>query len=148
MDARPAVQRDHRLRAHRPSFRKLLEVLRPLTRGRVITVFGSAGERAPGSRPAWARWRPTWPTSVYWPTEDPRFETRRSSSTIATAMRERGRVEEDATSCVCWTERRHDRHGGGGAARGDIVVLAGEGTRAIDHHGVMTSGHGTSAPRR
>ena len=42
---------------------KVLEVLRPITEGRLIVVFGSAGERDPASGRRWGAWRPGWPTS-------------------------------------------------------------------------------------
>ncbi len=60
------------------SMRKVLEILRPLTLGRLIVVFGSAGERDPTKREPMGRVAAELADFVIITDEDPRLEDPRS----------------------------------------------------------------------
>lgn len=109
------------------SFRKLLSVLRPLTRGRVIAVFGSAGERAPERRAGIGAVAAELADFSVLTDEDPRFEDPgKIIADIARVMAGAGRTE--GLDFVRVPDRRTAIRTAFGRARpGDIVVLAGKG---------------------
>ena len=109
------------------ALRKVLEVLRPLTSGRLIVVFGSAGERDPTKRAPMGRVAAEMADLLVVTDEDPRFEDPRAiNEQIAGGARERG-ARDEATLWV-----RDDRREAIGLAvrlarEGDTVLLAGKG---------------------
>jgi UDP-N-acetylmuramoyl-L-alanyl-D-glutamate--2,6-diaminopimelate ligase len=109
------------------SFRKLLGVLRPLTRGRLIAVFGGAGERAPERRAGMGGVAAELADFAVLTTEDPRFEDPdRIIDDIARVMAAAGRRE--GRDFVRVADRREAIRTAFAAARpGDVVVLAGKG---------------------
>lgn len=109
------------------AFRKLLDVLRPLTRGRLITVFGSAGERAPERRAGMGAVAAELVDFAVIANEDPRFEDAdRIIDDIARVMTAAGRRE--GTDFVRVPDRRAAIRAAFDSARpGDTVVLAGKG---------------------
>ena len=65
--------------AHTPgAFERLFPWVRSVARGRIIAVFGSAGERDPGKRPMQGRVAARWCDVVVLTDEDPRGEDRMS----------------------------------------------------------------------
>ena len=110
-----------------PSFRKLLGVLRPLTRGRLIAVFGSAGERAPERRAGMGFVAAELADLSILTSEDPRREDPDAIiADIAEALRAAGRVEgRDFRRCPDRTEAIRLAIEMAGAD--DLVVLAGKG---------------------
>jgi UDP-N-acetylmuramoyl-L-alanyl-D-glutamate--2,6-diaminopimelate ligase len=63
--------------AHTPgAFERLFPWMRAVSRGRIIAVFGSAGERDPGKRPMQGRVAARWCDVVVVTDEDPRGEDR------------------------------------------------------------------------
>ncbi|MBN2532221.1 MAG: UDP-N-acetylmuramoyl-L-alanyl-D-glutamate--2,6-diaminopimelate ligase [Spirochaetales bacterium] len=63
--------------AHTPgSFEKIMPMMRQLTKGKLIAVFGSAGERDVGKRPMQGRIASTYCDMVVLTDEDPRLEDR------------------------------------------------------------------------
>lgn len=109
------------------SFRKLLNVLRPLTAGRLIAVFGSAGERAPERRAGMGGVAAELLDFAVLTDEDPRFEDpERIIDDIARAMQAAGRAE--GTDFIRVPDRRAAIRAAFERARaGDVVVLAGKG---------------------
>ena len=109
------------------SFRKLLNVLRPLTRGRVIAVFGSAGERAPERRAGMGEVAAELVDFAVLTNEDPRFEDPdKIIDDIARVLLANGRAED--RDFIRVPDRREAIRAAFARARpGDIVVLAGKG---------------------
>ncbi|MBM4363457.1 MAG: UDP-N-acetylmuramoyl-L-alanyl-D-glutamate--2,6-diaminopimelate ligase, partial [Deltaproteobacteria bacterium] len=114
--------------AHTPeSLDKVLALLRPLTRGRLIAVFGSAGERDRTKRPLLAKAAARHADFFVITQEDPRLEDpERILAEIEAGAREAGKsrgndyvVLPDRTAAVAEAIGR--------AAAGDTVVLAGKG---------------------
>ncbi len=114
--------------AHTPeSLDKVLSLLRPLTKGRLITVFGSAGERDRAKRPRLAEVAARYADLFVITQEDPRLEDPRTilSEIEAGAIgagKRRGEeylVIDDRAEAVREAIRR--------AQPGDIVLLAGKG---------------------
>ncbi|HET7685420.1 MAG TPA: UDP-N-acetylmuramoyl-L-alanyl-D-glutamate--2,6-diaminopimelate ligase [Candidatus Limnocylindria bacterium] len=109
------------------SLAKVLRTLRPITRGRLIVVFGSAGERDPSKRPAMGRVAAELADLAIVTDEDPRLEDRRAiNEAIAAGAREAGAVDgasleviDDRTAAI--------RRAVEVAAEGDVVLLAGKG---------------------
>jgi UDP-N-acetylmuramoyl-L-alanyl-D-glutamate--2,6-diaminopimelate ligase len=109
------------------SLGKVLRVLRPLARGRLIAVFGSAGERDPTKRPAMGRVAAELADVAIVTDEDPRLEDPRAiNEAIAEGARAAGGVDgetlhaiDDRTAAI--------RHAIGLAKAGDVVLLAGKG---------------------
>ncbi len=100
------------------SLRKVLSMLRPVTRGRLIVVFGSAGERDPTKRPAMGRVAAELADAVVVTDEDPRLEDARAiNEQIAQGAREAG--ARDGENLLVIDDRR--------AAIARAVMLAGEG---------------------
>lgn len=106
------------------SLEKVLRVLRPLTSGRLVVVFGSAGERDRVKRPAMGAVAARLADIVIVTDEDPRLEDRRTiNQQIADGARAAGaqhlEVIDDRTEAI--------RHGIAIARPGDVVLLAGKG---------------------
>ncbi len=109
------------------AFRKLLNVLRPLTTGRVIAVFGSAGERAPERRAGMGEVAAELTDFAVLTNEDPRFEDPdRIIADIAGVLAGAGRRE--GHDFIRVPDRRGAIRAAFDRARpGDLVVLAGKG---------------------
>lgn len=114
--------------AHTPgSFEKLLQIVRPLTDGKLIAVFGSAGERDREKRPIQGELAGRFCDLVVLTDEDPRREDREAIlADIAVGVERAGkregsgylRIPDRAAAIRAAFER---------AAPGDIVVLLGKG---------------------
>ncbi|WP_026370516.1 UDP-N-acetylmuramoyl-L-alanyl-D-glutamate--2,6-diaminopimelate ligase [Kallotenue papyrolyticum] len=114
--------------AHNPdSFEQVMGMLRPLTRGRLISVFGSAGERDQEKRPLQGRIAGRYCDLTIVTDEDPRDEDRMAIlEQIAAGLRQAGRREgvdylkiADRAAAIREALRR--------AQPGDIVLLLGKG---------------------
>jgi UDP-N-acetylmuramoyl-L-alanyl-D-glutamate--2,6-diaminopimelate ligase len=114
--------------AHTPeSLEKVLALLRPLTAGRLIAVFGSAGERDRTKRPKLALAAAKYADRFFITQEDPRLEDPAVIlSEIEAGALEAGkqpdrdyRVIDDRTEAI--------NAAIAGAAEGDTVLLAGKG---------------------
>ena len=109
------------------SLHKLLGVLRPVTPGRIIVVFGSAGERDPTKRAPMGRVAATDADLVVVTDEDPRLEDPRViNEEIAEGARSAGAVDGE-TLWVIDDRSQAIRHAIDLAAAGDLVLLAGKG---------------------
>jgi UDP-N-acetylmuramoyl-L-alanyl-D-glutamate--2,6-diaminopimelate ligase len=117
--------------AHTPeSLDKVLSLLRPLTKGRLIAVFGSAGERDRAKRPRLAEVASRYADLFVITQEDPRLEDPAAIlSEIESGARSAGKrsgqdylVIDDRTQAVREAIRR--------AEAGDTVLLAGKGHEA------------------
>jgi UDP-N-acetylmuramoyl-L-alanyl-D-glutamate--2,6-diaminopimelate ligase len=110
------------------ALRRVLEVLRPLTPGRLIAVFGCAGERDRGRRFGIGRAAGELTDFVVLTNEDPRSEEPDAIvSDIAQGLAEAGRRE--GKDFVRVLDRRQAlRYAFELAAAGDVVLLAGKGT--------------------
>jgi UDP-N-acetylmuramoyl-L-alanyl-D-glutamate--2,6-diaminopimelate ligase len=112
------------------SLRKVLEVLRPLAGGRIIVVFGSAGERDPTKRAPMGRVAAMHADLVVVTDEDPRLEDPRTiNAEIADGARAAG-ARDGETLWVIDDRREAIDHAIGLAREGDIVLLAGKGHEA------------------
>ena len=109
------------------SLEQMLATLRPLTRGRLIVVFGSAGERDPTKRAPMGRVAATSADVVVVTDEDPRLEDPRAiNEAIASGAREAGSVDGQDLWIV--DDRREAiAHAVGLAREGDLILLAGKG---------------------
>lgn len=109
------------------SLRKVLAMLRPLAHGRLIAVFGSAGERDATKRAPMGRAAAELADIVVVTDEDPRLEDPRAiNEQIADGARSAGAV--DGTSLFVIDDRRDAiGHAIGLAGEGDVVLLAGKG---------------------
>ncbi|HUG56122.1 MAG TPA: UDP-N-acetylmuramoyl-L-alanyl-D-glutamate--2,6-diaminopimelate ligase [Candidatus Limnocylindrales bacterium] len=114
--------------AHTPgSLEKVLALLRPLTPGKLIVVFGSAGERDRSKRPVLAEIASRWCDLFVITQEDPRLEDpaailREIEQGAVSAGKERGRdylVIDDRSDAIATAIGR--------AEPGDTVVLCGKG---------------------
>ena len=112
------------------SLAKVLRTLRPVTRKRLIVVFGSAGERDPTKRPAMGRVAAELADLAVVTDEDPRLEDPRLiNEQIAGGARAAGAV--DGESLVVIDDRTAAiRHAIDAAGDGDVVLLAGKGHEA------------------
>jgi UDP-N-acetylmuramoyl-L-alanyl-D-glutamate--2,6-diaminopimelate ligase len=114
--------------AHTPdSLAKMLRLLRPLTAGRLITVFGSAGERDVAKRSIQGRVSQELADVTVVTSEDPRFEDAGAivAEIAAGAIAAGGRPGEDLYQEV---DRMAAVHLAMGLAQpGDTVLLAGKG---------------------
>jgi UDP-N-acetylmuramoyl-L-alanyl-D-glutamate--2,6-diaminopimelate ligase len=109
------------------SLGKVLEVLRPITRGRLIVVFGSAGERDPTKRPAMGEVAATRADMIVVTDEDPRLEDSRAiNEQIADGARAAG-AEDGERLWVIDDRGEAIAHAIRLAADGDVVLLAGKG---------------------
>ena len=109
------------------SLRKVLGILRPLAAGRLIVVFGSAGERDATKRAPMGRAAAELADLVIVTDEDPRLEDPRAiNEQIADGARAAGAA--DGTSLWVIDDRREAiGHAIGLAREGDVVLLAGKG---------------------
>jgi UDP-N-acetylmuramoyl-L-alanyl-D-glutamate--2,6-diaminopimelate ligase len=109
------------------SLAKVLRMLRPVTRSRLIAVFGSAGERDPTKRPAMGRVSAELADVTVVTDEDPRLEDPRAiNEAIAEGARAAGAVDGE-TLVVIDDRREAIGHAIGLAAAGDVILLAGKG---------------------
>ena len=115
---------------------KVLRVLRPLTAGRLLAVFGSAGERDRVKRPAMGRAAAELADLLVVTDEDPRLEDPDViNAEIAAGARAAGATDGERLFVI--NDRREAiRFALGQARAGDVVLLAGKG-----HEGSMI--HGT-----
>ena len=109
------------------SMAKVLRTLRPITRGRLIVVFGSAGERDPTKRPAMGRVAAELADLAIVTDEDPRLEDPRAiNEAIAEGARAAG--SRDGESLEVIDDRRAAiRRAVEVAGEGDVLLLAGKG---------------------
>jgi UDP-N-acetylmuramoyl-L-alanyl-D-glutamate--2,6-diaminopimelate ligase len=114
------------------SLAKMLRTLRPLTAGRLIVVFGSAGERDRVKRPAMGKVAAELADLAVITDEDPRLEEGHViNEAIAEGAREAG--GHDGTDLWVIDDRRAAiAHAIGLAQAGDMILLAGKG-----HEGSM-----------
>ena len=106
---------------------KMLATLRPLTRGRLIVVFGSAGERDPTKRAPMGRVAASDADLLVVTDEDPRLEDPRAiNEAIAFGAREAGAADGERL-WVIDDRRAAIAHAVGLAREGDVVLLAGKG---------------------
>jgi UDP-N-acetylmuramoyl-L-alanyl-D-glutamate--2,6-diaminopimelate ligase len=114
--------------AHTPeSLEKVLALLRPLTPGKLVVVFGSAGERDRAKRPRLAGVASKYADRFFITQEDPRLEEPaailleiEAGAIEAGKRRDRDyQVIDDRTEAI--------NEAIGGAADGDTVLLAGKG---------------------
>jgi UDP-N-acetylmuramoyl-L-alanyl-D-glutamate--2,6-diaminopimelate ligase len=109
------------------SLGKVLRILRPLASGRVIAVFGSAGERDRTKRPAMGRASAELADVTIVTDEDPRLEESRViNEAIADGARAAG-AREGETLFVIDDRRSAIGHAIGMAQAGDVILLAGKG---------------------
>jgi UDP-N-acetylmuramoyl-L-alanyl-D-glutamate--2,6-diaminopimelate ligase len=109
------------------SMAKVLRTLRPITRGRLIVVFGSAGERDPTKRPAMGRVAAELADLAIVTDEDPRLEDPRAiNEAIAEGARAAGARDGDSLEVI--DDRRSAiRRAVEVAREGDVLLLAGKG---------------------
>jgi UDP-N-acetylmuramoyl-L-alanyl-D-glutamate--2,6-diaminopimelate ligase len=117
------------------SLGKVLRMLRPVVEGRLIAVFGSAGERDPTKRAPMGHVAAELADLVVVTDEDPRLEDPRAiNEQIADGARVAGAV--DGTTLWVIDDRREAiAHAVGIARAGDVIVLAGKGHEASMFHG-------------
>ena len=109
------------------SLEKVLRTLRPLTTGRLIVVFGSAGERDRVKRPALGRVAADRADLGIVADEDPRLEEPRViNEAIAEGAREAG-ARDGENLWVIDDRRQAIAHAIGLARPGDMILLAGKG---------------------
>ncbi len=114
---------------------KMLTTLRPLTKGRMIVVFGSAGERDPTKRAPMGRVAATDADLVVVTDEDPRLEDPRLiNEQIAAGAREAGAADRE-NLWVIDDRREAIAHAIGLAREGDLILLAGKGHETSIFHG-------------
>jgi UDP-N-acetylmuramoyl-L-alanyl-D-glutamate--2,6-diaminopimelate ligase len=117
------------------SLGKVLRTLRPLTTGRLIVVFGSAGERDRVKRPAMGRVAAELADLAVVADEDPRLEDGHAiNQAIADGARAAG-ARDDENLWVIDDRRAAIAHAIGLARAGDMILLAGKG-----HEGSMIYG--------
>ena len=109
------------------SLAKMLRTLRPLTAGRLIVVFGSAGERDRVKRPAMGKVAAELADLAVVTDEDPRLEDGHAiNEAIAEGARSAG--ARDGTNLWVIDDRRAAiAHAIGLAEAGDMILLAGKG---------------------
>ncbi|MGI8554084.1 MAG: UDP-N-acetylmuramoyl-L-alanyl-D-glutamate--2,6-diaminopimelate ligase [Dehalococcoidia bacterium] len=109
------------------ALRKVLKSLRPSVGGRMIVVFGSAGERGHTRRSGMGEAAAELADYSILTDEDPRSEDPELIiEEIAAAMRSRGRSEPADFVCILDRERAIDQ-AIGMAGPGDFILLAGKG---------------------
>jgi UDP-N-acetylmuramoyl-L-alanyl-D-glutamate--2,6-diaminopimelate ligase len=114
---------------------KMLATLRPLTLGRLIVVFGSAGERDPTKRAPMGRAAATDADLVVVTDEDPRLEDPRAiNEAIAAGAREAGGVDGESL-WVIDDRREAIAHAIDLAREGDLILLAGKGHESSIFYG-------------
>ena len=117
------------------ALRKVLEVLRPLASGRLIVVFGSAGERDPTKRQPMGRVAAEMADLAIVTDEDPRLEDPHTiNQQIADGARAAGAMDGE-TLLVIDDRRKAIARAVSLAQEGDIVLLAGKGHEASIFYG-------------
>jgi UDP-N-acetylmuramoyl-L-alanyl-D-glutamate--2,6-diaminopimelate ligase len=114
--------------AHNPdSFTQVMEMLRPMTTGRLIAVFGSAGERDIAKRALQGAIAAQYCDMIFLTDEDPRGEDRHAIlADIARGIEQQGKREGDDYQLI--PDRAAAlRAAFGYAQAGDVVVLLGKG---------------------
>ncbi|HYF61901.1 MAG TPA: UDP-N-acetylmuramoyl-L-alanyl-D-glutamate--2,6-diaminopimelate ligase [Herpetosiphonaceae bacterium] len=114
--------------AHNPdSFEQVMGMMRPLTEGRLIAVFGSAGERDRGKRAIQGEIAGRWCDLLYLTDEDPRGESGQAIlEEIAAGAEAAGK--RIGVDCFLIADRRAAiRAALGAALPGDVVMLLGKG---------------------
>lgn len=117
------------------SLAKVLETLRPLTAGRLIVVFGSAGERDRVKRPAMGRVAAELADLAIVADEDPRLEDGHAINEAIADGARAGGARDEQTLWVIDDRRAAIAHAIGLARAGDMILLAGKG-----HEGSMIYG--------
>jgi UDP-N-acetylmuramoyl-L-alanyl-D-glutamate--2,6-diaminopimelate ligase len=114
--------------AHTPeSFETVMGLLRPVVSGRMLTVFGSAGERDREKRPLQGRIAARYCDFIVVSDEDPRLEDREAIlDEIAAGIAGEGKVEGQDYLCIA-DRRRAIREAFERAHPGDMVLLLGKG---------------------
>ncbi len=126
--------------AHTPgSFEKVLGIVRPLTNGRLIAVFGSAGERDREKRPIQGQTAGRFCDLIILSDEDPRYEDRNSIlAEIAVGVEQAN--QQRTKPCVYRTipDRAQAIHAALAEAQpGDIVLLLGKGHESCIIYGAQ-----------
>ena len=117
------------------SLLKVLEMLRPVTAGRLIAVFGSAGERDPTKREPMGRVAAELADFVVVTDEDPRLEDPAIvNQQIAAGARAMGCVDGESL-WVIDDRREAIGHAIDMAQEGDVILLAGKGHEASMFYG-------------
>ncbi|MBA2264937.1 MAG: UDP-N-acetylmuramoyl-L-alanyl-D-glutamate--2,6-diaminopimelate ligase, partial [Chloroflexi bacterium] len=117
------------------SLRKVLEMLRPVTAGQLIAVFGSAGERDATKRGPMGRVAAELADVVILTDEDPRLEDSRTiNEEIADGARSVG-GRDGETLWVIDDRREAIGRAIGLAREGDVILLAGKGHEASMFYG-------------
>jgi UDP-N-acetylmuramoyl-L-alanyl-D-glutamate--2,6-diaminopimelate ligase len=114
--------------AHTPeAFETVLGMLRPAVKGRMIAVFGSAGERDREKRPMQGAIAARYADFLILTDEDPRLEDREAIlAEIATGVEQLGKRKGQHYLCI--PDRREAIRAALEAARpGDMVLLLGKG---------------------
>jgi UDP-N-acetylmuramoyl-L-alanyl-D-glutamate--2,6-diaminopimelate ligase len=131
------------------ALQKVLSTLRPLTPGRILVVFGSAGERGHTRREAMARAAAAGADFSVLTDEDPRFEDPEAIlDEIAAGLRSNGKRE--LRDFVRVLDRQQAiRAAFQRARRGDLVLLAGKGhEQSIEQRGEACPWDEREAARR
>jgi UDP-N-acetylmuramoyl-L-alanyl-D-glutamate--2,6-diaminopimelate ligase len=116
--------------AHTPgSFEKLMQIVRPLSEGKLIAVFGSAGERDREKRPIQGEVAARYADLIVLTDEDPRLEEPAAIlSEIAAGVERANRQRAQRCECLQIPDRRAAiRTACAAAGPGDIVLLLGKG---------------------
>jgi UDP-N-acetylmuramoyl-L-alanyl-D-glutamate--2,6-diaminopimelate ligase len=117
------------------SLAKVLRMLRPVTHGRLVAIFGSAGERDATKRAPMGRVAAELADLVVVTDEDPRLEDPRAiNEQIADGARQAGAHDGDRL-WVIDDRREAIAHAIGMARTGDVVLLAGKGHEASMFYG-------------
>ncbi len=122
--------------AHNPdSFTQVMGMMRPLTTGRMIAVFGSAGERDVAKRPEQGAIAAQYCDMIFLTDEDPRGEDRQAIlADIARGIEQQGKREGQDYQCI--PDRAEAIRAAFGYARaGDLVLLLGKGHEGSIEYG-------------
>lgn len=137
--------------AHTPgSFEKVMAIVRPLTTGRLIAVFGSAGERDREKRPIQGQTAARFCDLLFLSDEDPRFEDRHIIlAEIAAGVEQANRQREQPCEYQIIPDRRQAIQAALAAAQpGDIVLLLGKGHESCIIYGAEKTPWNESAVAR
>jgi UDP-N-acetylmuramoyl-L-alanyl-D-glutamate--2,6-diaminopimelate ligase len=122
--------------AHNPdSFEQVMGMIRPLTRGQMIAVFGSAGERDKEKRPVQGEIAARYCHTIILTDEDPRGEDREAIlAEIAVGVERQGKRKDDGYFLI--PDRASAlREAISRARAGDVVLLLGKGHEgSIEYH--------------
>jgi UDP-N-acetylmuramoyl-L-alanyl-D-glutamate--2,6-diaminopimelate ligase len=108
------------------ALQNVLDALRPLTRGRILTVFGCGGDRDQSKRARMGRVATKGSDRVFITNDNPRSEDPASIAREIVAG-----VDEDAVVSIILDRREAIRRAIGEAAGGDIVLIAGKGHESV-----------------